>query len=122
MNILVATKTLESLGNYFIQGEPETVDELYDSIYQDGDFEPTKATVDRAEFDAAYATANDAFVAGQVRFDRDKLLAESDIAVLPDRYNAMSDEEKAAWSDYRQALRDITAQSGFPHSITWPTR
>jgi len=29
--------------------------------------------------------------------------------------------DKAAWATYRQSLRDVTAQSGFPYSITWPT-
>ena len=28
--------------------------------------------------------------------------------------------DKAAWATYRQALRDITAQAGFPWTITWP--
>jgi hypothetical protein len=32
--------------------------------------------------------------------------------------NTMSTEMAA----YRQALRDITAQGGFPYSVTWPTK
>lgn len=28
--------------------------------------------------------------------------------------------DKAAWATYRQALRDITAQQGFPWNVTWP--
>ena len=28
--------------------------------------------------------------------------------------------DKEAWATYRQALRDITTQSGFPWEITWP--
>ena len=120
MNILIATKTLSSLGNYHVQGEPNTVDELFDSIYEDGELEPIKVTVDRAAFDAAYATVNDEFASGQVRFERDRLLAESDIAMLPDRYAAMSEEIKTAWSEYRQGLRDITSQAGFPHNVVWP--
>jgi hypothetical protein len=33
----------------------------------------------------------------------------------------LSAEQKTAWATYRQALRDVTTQSGFPSSITWPT-
>ncbi len=28
---------------------------------------------------------------------------------------------KSKWTDYRQKLRDVPAQSGFPNSVTWPT-
>jgi hypothetical protein len=28
----------------------------------------------------------------------------------------------SAWTTYRAALRDVPAQSGFPNSITWPTK
>jgi hypothetical protein len=28
--------------------------------------------------------------------------------------------DKAAWAAYRQALRDISAQTGFPATIDWP--
>ena len=31
-----------------------------------------------------------------------------------------SSADKAAWATYRQALRDITAQSGFPWTVTYP--
>ena len=50
------------------------------------------------------------------RLDRDQMLAETDWWALSDR--TMSAEQTA----YRQALRDITAQSGFPTDITWPTK
>jgi len=30
--------------------------------------------------------------------------------------------DKAAWATYRQALRDITAQSDFPWGVQWPTQ
>lgn len=31
-----------------------------------------------------------------------------------------SDEQRAAWATYRQALRDVPLQSGFPDNVTWP--
>jgi hypothetical protein len=52
--------------------------------------------------------------ATQVRADRDALLAASDTMALADRITD-------AWKTYRQALRDVPAQSGFPSSVTWPT-
>lgn len=50
------------------------------------------------------------------RSTRDALLAETDWWVLPDR---TATQEQL---DYRQALRDITAQDGFPESVTWPVK
>lgn len=53
-------------------------------------------------------------LAAQVRTKRDALLAESD-------YMALADRITDAWRTYRQALRDIPAQGGFPSRVTWPT-
>ena len=50
------------------------------------------------------------------RFKRDSLLAETDWMSNSDV--TMSDD----WKTYRQALRDVPTQSGFPNSITWPTK
>jgi hypothetical protein len=50
------------------------------------------------------------------RRERDGLIAETDVWALSDR--TMTAEQTA----YRQALRDITGQSGFPTNITWPTK
>lgn len=38
----------------------------------------------------------------------------------PLRWAAMSEAEQLAWSTYRQALLDITSQSGFPSQVNWP--
>ena len=50
------------------------------------------------------------------RQERDILIAETDVWALSDR--TMTDAQTA----YRQALRDITGQDGFPEDITWPTK
>ena len=60
--------------------------------------------------------------AAQVRAERDRLLAESDLMVMPDRWSAMSVDQQAAWSTYRQALRDLPQQAGFPWSVDWPEK
>ena len=51
----------------------------------------------------------------QVRADRDALLVASDYMALADR---ITDE----WRTYRQALRDLPAQEGFPTNVTWPDK
>lgn len=52
-----------------------------------------------------------------VRRQRDALISKTDWVVLPDVQ--MSDERRAAWTAYRQALRDVTSQPD-PFNITWP--
>ena len=75
--------------------------------------------------------------AAEVRAARDKLLAESDKEMVLDRmelevptgasFSAWLDFLKGlasaiggAWAKYRQALRDIPAQPGFPYSVEFP--
>jgi hypothetical protein len=62
------------------------------------------------------ATRNDA-QAAQIRAERNTKLAASDWTQLAD-----STADKAAWATHRQALRDITAQAGFPWAIDWPVQ
>jgi hypothetical protein len=38
------------------------------------------------------------------------------------RWAGLSDEQRQAWADYRQALLDVPQQSGFPHNVTWPSK
>jgi len=54
----------------------------------------------------------------QVINQRNVLLAESDYTQLLDV--PLSAEEKAAWKEYRQELRDVTKQEGFPSSVVFP--
>ena len=56
--------------------------------------------------------------ADEVRTQRNALLVESDWTVLPDA--PVADEQ--AWKDYRQALRDVPQQEGFPQEVVWPTK
>lgn len=51
-----------------------------------------------------------------VRSLRDEILAETDWWATSDR--TMTQAE----IDYRQALRDVPAQAGFPENVTWPTK
>jgi hypothetical protein len=51
---------------------------------------------------------------------RKKLLLASDWTQLPN--NPLSTEKQTAWTNYRQELRDITIQSGYPFDVVWPTK
>jgi hypothetical protein len=59
--------------------------------------------------------ANAAQQAAAVRADRNARLAATDWTQIAD-----STADKPAWAAYRQALRDVPAQAGFPQSVTWP--
>lgn len=74
----------------------------------------------KAEQEAAYQAGLDAKAADSVRKERDELLAATDWRVIK-AYETGSNIP-AEWELYRQALRDITTQEGFPHDITWPTQ
>jgi len=54
--------------------------------------------------------------ATEIRKNRNELLSETDWWALSD--NTMTQSQ----IDYRQALRDITDQAGFPHDVTWPEK
>ena len=60
--------------------------------------------------------ATDDAKATSERNERNALLAATDYLALSDA--TLTDAMKT----YRQALRDVPAQSGFPDNITWPTK
>jgi|GEM_PF-3283854 len=64
--------------------------------------------------------ASDERVGMFLRMERDARLAASDVLMLPDRWGGYSENEQAAITSYREALRDLPAQPGWPRNITWP--
>ena len=68
-----------------------------------------------AEQEAAYKATKDTEQAKSVRDTRNQKLKDSDWTQIAD-----APVDKAAWAVYRQALRDVTSQEGFPWTITWP--
>lgn len=54
----------------------------------------------------------------RVREERDALLVGSDWTQAKD----VPDSVSAAWANYRQALRDVPQQAGFPTNVTWPQK
>ncbi|MGE4191776.1 MAG: tail fiber assembly protein [Pseudodesulfovibrio sp.] len=53
-----------------------------------------------------------------VRAERDALLTACDWTLLRDA--PLSTEQVAEWAAYRQELRDVPQQAGFPQAVTWP--
>jgi len=56
--------------------------------------------------------------AAEARALRDQLLAATDWTQMPDVPQAT----KEKWAAYRQALRDVPQQAGFPNVVQWPTK
>jgi hypothetical protein len=71
------------------------------------------------EHETAYKAMKDAEQAKSVRQSRDDKLKESDWRVI--KALESNTPQDFAWAAYRQALRDITTQNGFPWTIDWPT-
>jgi hypothetical protein len=70
-----------------------------------------------AEQETAYKAMKDAEQAANARRSRTEKLKDCDWTQIAD-----STADKTAWATYRQALRDVPAQTGFPWTITWPTQ
>lgn len=54
----------------------------------------------------------------EVRSQRDRLIAETDYLAMPDY--PLSEEDRGIVTAYRQALRDVPTQEGFPREVVWP--
>lgn len=73
---------------------------------------------EEAEWDARqaeWATGANDRAAAEIRTERDAKLTESDWTQVVD-----APVDQAAWATYRQALRDIPEQAGFPNEVNWP--
>jgi len=55
-----------------------------------------------------------------IKSKRNLLLQQSDWTQFPN--SPLSEEKKTEWGIYRQALRDITTQQGYPFNVIWPTQ
>ena len=64
---------------------------------------------------AAWFAGADSRKATEIRLERNAKLTASDWTQIAD-----ATVDKTAWATYRQALRNIPTQSGFPNTITWP--
>lgn len=57
-----------------------------------------------------------------LRCERHRRLSDSDARLLPDRWAALTDAQRAAWCAYRQALRDLPTTTTDPTAPTWPVQ
>ena len=111
-------EVLEALGADVVFEGPQAQPTRYQVAFRDGVEQIdgkwyTKYSV--ADMDAEAIAATDAAQAKSVREQRTEKLKSSDWTQVAD-----APVDKAAWAAYRQALRDITAQAGFPWDIEWP--
>ncbi len=72
-------------------------------------------TTTAAQKEAAHRLERDTAQAGVIRLDRTEKLKQSDWTQLSD-----APVDKTVWATYRQQLRDVTLQAGFPWIINWP--
>jgi len=117
------TEVLEALGADVVFEGPQAQPTRYQIAFADGVEQIdgkwyTKYSV--ADMDADAIAAKDAEQAKSVRQQRDEKLKETDWRVI--KALESNTPQDFAWAAYRQALRDITAQTGFPWEITWPTQ
>ena len=96
----------------------EVVDGPLPEVWVQGDVlrfsDDVWSVVDQARYDEAQAERR-ALKASEVRAERNRRLSETDWTQVAD-----APVDQAAWATYRQALRDITAQEGFPWDVQWP--
>jgi hypothetical protein len=125
----ISEKELDALGADIVFNSPKPYwgETVYQYVHEDGVEHHydgkwwTKYSIGPvftdAEQEAAHKAAMDAERSAAIRDDRNKRLADCDWTQIDDSTGA----DKTAWATYRQALRDITSQAGFPWTITWPT-
>lgn len=58
--------------------------------------------------------------ASAIRAERDRLFAETVDKFNAARWESLTEKQRKAWKEYRQALCDITKQTTFPESVVYP--
>lgn len=115
---LLDAATLDTYGADPVLNGPQPDASRYQIIARDGVEEIngkwfTKFTAIDMSDDARAAL--DAQQAASQRAERNRRLSESDWTQVLD-----APVNQAAWATYRQSLRDITTQTGFPWEVSWP--
>ena len=105
--VVVRNGAEQDANNNWVQAWVER--DMFSDTTEDG------VTTTKAEHEAAYQARLDTEAAERVRSERNQKLKDTD-------WMGMSDVTMSAdWTTYRQALRDVPSQAGFPNTITWPT-
>ena len=112
----------ESSGNVCMESDTEP--EFYTRwVHTPADSPDNVATKDADVGDIAIYLTDaeyDTVLAASARQKRDRLIAVTDYLVTPDY--PIEPDRLAKVKIYRQALRDIPEQAGFPRTITWPEK
>jgi len=90
--------------------------ETWEDIYF---FESDIEKPPKDEFEAKLQELIDAQPWKELRTDRNKRIAQTDYLFTSD-YPHATEEVKQAWLDYRQALRDLPANTEDPAAPVWP--
>jgi hypothetical protein len=119
--LTLTSQEVTSLGGDIVLEGPQAQPTRYQVSFRDGVQEIdgqwfTKYSV--TDIDDEAKAAKDAEQAKSVRKQRDDLLLETDWKVI--KAAETSTALAADWATYRQALRDVTTQQGFPWEVQWP--
>ena len=114
----LTVELLDSFGADPVLNGPQAQPTRYQVAFRDGVEEIngqwfTKFSI--ADMDADAIASLDARQADSVREERNRKLTASDWTQVED-----APVDKAAWAAYRQGLRDVPSQAGFPWDVTWP--
>jgi hypothetical protein len=102
-------------------GETTTRSELHQRVLpcrNETDFEAKLVIAKAGAYNGEVAVVDIPQTEAEVRAQRDKLLAETDWTQVADA--PIDSATRSAMRIYRQALRDITEQEGFPTNVVWP--
>lgn len=118
----ISDESLECFGVYRVHDAPPpevNYDEILleqDPILSNGvwtkNWKVEKASAEEMEFRLDHMSR-------MVRVDRNRRLADTDWVMLEDAN--VSPELKEKYKEYRQALRDLSSQEGFPWAVEWPS-
>lgn len=104
-------------GESFIEGEFNDV-----SYYIENDaavqIPPQPSQYSVFDFATKQWVLNPDLASSDVLTARNKLLFSTDWTQIPN--NPLTSEMQAEWAAYRQELRDIPQQSGYPYNVVWP--
>ena len=119
--LIVRNGVVQDANSNWVQAYAERdmfADYVRTDVAEDGT--ETEVTVTKASQEEAYTATKDAEAATAARATRDSLIASCDWMAIKafEGGTTVSTE----WATYRQALRDVTEKTEFPHNVTWPTQ
>lgn len=113
--------TYNGLGNPVVDGGKASIGIPVNVYEVANDKLPSDLSDTRYKYDGTSFSYNDDYdFVGEATSKRSSLLSETDWTQTLDA--PITKECSSAFRTYRQALRDITEQEGYPYTITWPEK